>query len=433
MEYDFEDPNFDFAGNAEIIAQRLRRAREMQNVEAPNGVSAPGVFAMSRPDIGGAIQRGVGRYEQAQAEQARGSMNTEQLRRYDELSRGLNEMKPIDYSNPDEAVLENSRKQALAAQMAKLNLPQAQKAAEIYLNKGAAFPETIAKMKMEQIERGEQNALKLAEIEAQKRRDEEFKRWQTTQQDDTKRFVAGLTASSRENKPDMRFVDTVDADGNPVKQVVDMSTVKPGDTFGKPPAKGASAQKEKALTATTTLLDTVNLGLGLVDKSSGAYSVIPQAIRQHFTDPATKVADAVIGKLSAEEAHTLYGAAFTGVEMGRANQFLPSNSDTNETKRWKMEQMKILLEKKQAMLNGKPDPYPDLHKDILEPLMKGESPVARTAGAGTQQTSGKIGSTGGGAKASSADTASFEAYYNSLAPGTRYITPDGRPKIKGQK
>jgi len=171
MEYDFEDPNFDFAGNAEIIAAKLRKAREMQNAEAPQGVSAPGVFAMSRPDIGGAIQRGVGRYEQAQAEQARGTMNTEQLRRYDELSRGLNEMKPIDYSNPDEAVLENSRRQALAGQMAKLNLPQAQKAAEIYLNKGAAFPETIAKMRMDQIERGEQNAMKLKEIEAQKERD----------------------------------------------------------------------------------------------------------------------------------------------------------------------------------------------------------------------------------------------------------------------
>ena len=280
MEYDFEDPNFDFAGNAEIIAAKLRKAREMQNAEAPQGVSAPGVFAMSRPDIGGAIQRGVGRYEQAQAEQARGTMNTEQLRRYDELSRGLNEMKPIDYSNPDEAVLENSRKQALAAQMAKLNLPQAQKAAEIYLNKGAAFPETIAKMKMEQIERGEQNALKLAEIADQKRRDEEFKRWQVAQQDDTKRFVAGLTASSRENKPDMRFVDTVDENGNPVKQVVDMSTVKPGDVFGKPsktpkggdPTKNAAEVLEILKQADPLIGGSTASGLGnLVDTGMGFF------------------------------------------------------------------------------------------------------------------------------------------------------------------
>ena len=49
MEYDFEDPNFDFAGNAEIIAAKLRKAREMQNAEAPQGVRAPGVFAMSAP------------------------------------------------------------------------------------------------------------------------------------------------------------------------------------------------------------------------------------------------------------------------------------------------------------------------------------------------------------------------------------------------
>ena len=110
MEYDFEDPNFDFAGNAEIIAAKLRKAREMQNTEAPRGIHAGNMFVASRPDIGGVLNNAVGRYEQAQAEQARGSMNTEQLRRYDELSRGLNEMKPIDYSNPDEAVLENSRK-----------------------------------------------------------------------------------------------------------------------------------------------------------------------------------------------------------------------------------------------------------------------------------------------------------------------------------
>jgi hypothetical protein len=40
---------------------------------------------------------------------------------------------------------------------------------------------------------------------------------------------------------------------------------------------------------------------------------------------------------------------------------------------------------------------------------------------------------GGGAKPPAADVANFEEYYNSLAPGTRYITPDGKPKIKGQR
>jgi hypothetical protein len=53
----------------------------------------------------------------------------------------------------------------------------------------------------------------------------------------------------------------------------------------------------------------------------------------------------------------------------------------------------------------------------------------RTEGVGTRETSGAI----GGAKPPAADVANFEAYYNSLEPGTRYITPDGRPKIKGQR
>jgi len=53
----------------------------------------------------------------------------------------------------------------------------------------------------------------------------------------------------------------------------------------------------------------------------------------------------------------------------------------------------------------------------------------RTEGTGTRETSGAI----GGVKPPAADVANFESYYNSLPPGTRYITPDGRPKIKGQR
>jgi len=202
-ELDFSDPNFDFAGQAEILARALKRSQKLQDTPInAEGIGGPGIYARSSPlsGVGAFLSRGAGAYDQAQAEKQNSAMNSAQLQRYDELSRQINapgtkvlkktlgnvgpqedgsalpgtqvtETVGLDYSNPDEAVLENSRKQALAAQMAKLNLPQAQKAAEIYLNKGAAFPETIAKMRMEQVERGEQNAMKLKEIEAQKERD----------------------------------------------------------------------------------------------------------------------------------------------------------------------------------------------------------------------------------------------------------------------
>ena len=153
-------------------------------------------------------------------------------------------------------------------------------------------------------------------------------------------------------------------------------------TAMKPPTgggKGMSAQTEKAINATDSLLATVNMGLGLVDKAtSGIEDILPGSIRQTYTSPTTKIADSTIGQLSAEKAHELYGAAFTAAEMTRADAFLPAKFDTNETKKWKLGQMKILLEKKAARMKGQPDPYPDMLTDILDPLSKGEMPVARS-------------------------------------------------------
>lgn len=157
--------------------------------------------------------------------------------------------------------------------------------------------------------------------------------------------------------------------------VGDKTAMKPSAGGGK----GVSAQTEKAINATDSLLSTVNMGLGLVDKStSGIGEAVPGAIRQMYTTPTTKIADSTIGQLSAEKAHELYGAAFTAAEMDRANTFLPAKFDTAETKKWKLGQMKILLEKKAARMKGQPDPYPDMLTDILDPLSKGEMPVARS-------------------------------------------------------
>jgi len=347
MEYDFEDPNFDFAGNAEIIAAKLRKAREMQNTEAPQGIRAGNVFAMSQPDIGGAIQRGVGRYEQAQAEQARGSMNTEQLRRYDELSRGLNEMKPVDYSNPDEALLENSRRQALAGQMSKLNLPMAQKTAEIYMNKGASFPETIAKMRMEQVERGEQNALRLKEIEAQKARDAAaaFERDRARAQDkkDMMMFAASLKGSGGP-KADMRIVDTVDADGNPVKQIIDLSQMKPGDTLGKP----ADSATKKAIIEGRIGAAGIDRAIELIDakpNSVGPQYKIPGAeLAGQYLDPEGVPARASVANVGSLKLHDRSGAAVTISEFPRLAPFIPTAGDSPAAAKAKLKGLKAEYE-----------------------------------------------------------------------------------------
>ena len=329
MEYDFEDPNFDFAGNAEIIAAKLRKARAMQNVEAPQGVSAPGVFAMSRPDIGGAIQRGVGRYEQAQAEQARGSMNTEQLRRYDELSRGMNEMKPVDYSNPDEAVLENSRRMALAGQMAKLNLPMAQKAAETYLGKGAAFPETIAKMRMDQIERGEQNAMKLREIEAQKERDrisrEEMQKDRFAQQEAMARLGAALRpAPVGPSELDIALKE---------ERLKKMREEKPA----KPPTTAQLKQEaiNEAPDRIGNIIETAKKNEDAFGVVPAAASMLPNFIGSRITSkaltPEQRQARADVMRQAAQEIHALYGAALSRGEAGRANSFAPNPNDDYES------------------------------------------------------------------------------------------------------
>lgn len=391
MEYDLQDPNLDFATAAEVIARKLREAREMQNTQAPGMVKVGNVAAMSGPDIGGAISRALGGYQQYSAEQQQAALGSEQQRRYGDLSKQLNTPGEVDYTDPNSMVADNARRMELASQMGNLNLPQAQKMAQAYLTKGVNFPESMAKMQSDRIERGEQNAMRLQEIEAQKARDAANQlirdRERAQDRQDNIRLAASLRQPAAPHQRQTVTTDQGVLDWDPKTQ--SWQPIKVGDNVAmKAPTgsgKGMSAQTEKNLNATKTLLDTVNTGLGMVDSSSGMGSVVPNVIRQLYTSPETKVADATIGQLGAEKAHEMYGAAFTKPEMARAGKFIPSDGDTQEMTKWKLAQMKILLEKKEATLTGRPDPYPDVHNDIIAPLRRGEVPVARG-----QAASGKI-------------------------------------------
>ena len=200
MPYDLNDPNLDFAGQAEILARALKQSQLLQQTQTDQGIGGSGIYARSSPlsGVGAALSRGAGQYNQSQAEASQTALNQEQLKRYDELTRQMStpgtkkvnvlkrtlgedlsqgpamqetqeqQQQPLDYSNPDDLIADNSRRMGIATQMSKL--PLAQKTAQDYLSKGAAFPEAIAKMRMEQIERGQQNAVRLEE---QARREKE--------------------------------------------------------------------------------------------------------------------------------------------------------------------------------------------------------------------------------------------------------------------
>ena len=203
MPYDLNDPNLDFADQAEILARALKRSQLDRDTEAHGNQGVAG-------GIGAALSRAAGQYSQSQAEASQTALNREQLKRYDELTRQMNQpgtktvltkslrqgegplmepnfdttetQRPLDYSNPDDLIADNTRRMGIATQMSKL--PLAQKTAQDYLSRGAAFPEAIAKMRMDQIERGQQAAQK-AQDTAKENQDK--REWQAQQNEMYKR------------------------------------------------------------------------------------------------------------------------------------------------------------------------------------------------------------------------------------------------------
>lgn len=293
-------------------------------------------------------------------------------------------MDQVESQVPLSPVEESRRRLGVYGKMSRL--PKAAQMAQAGIRSEVDFPERQALLEQQQIEKGEQAALRLREQEKQQQIRLDDQRERDKDRFAQQRAMATLAASLRPPAaPRQRQTVTTDQgvlewDGEKWAPIMvgDKVAMKPPTAAATAAAAGkpVSVQQQKAQDATSSLLSTVNMGLDMVGESSGAGTVIPGAIRQMYTSPTTKIADSTIGQLSAEKAHELYGAAFTKAEMSRAGTFLPENTDTVDTKRWKLAQMKILLEKKQAMLHGKPDPYPNTYNDIIVPLSKGEVPGA---------------------------------------------------------
>ncbi len=185
LSYDLQDPDLDFAGRAEILSRNLKQAQadKLAEADAPRMLGNNVLNTGWMGGVASALQRGLGTYNTTQTEAEREVLNKEELRRYDDITRRMNEpatktvltkalkqgqgalaepeieetsqQVPLDMSNPNDLSADNARRMGLAAEMYKL--PRAQKVAQEYLSKGANFPEALALLKTKQIEQAMQS------------------------------------------------------------------------------------------------------------------------------------------------------------------------------------------------------------------------------------------------------------------------------------
>lgn len=163
--------------------------------------------------------------------------------------------------------------------------------------------------------------------------------------------------------------------------------LEPAEVGGKVLTKSAGGQKtdpkvEKELRALDDLLDAAKVAEKGLGNASGVFTQVPPKVRQFFTSPQTKEADANVARLSAEQAHELYGAAFTQAERNRAASFLPEDGDKVETVKAKLAALRRIVEKKIARRRGQPDPYPDAYNDILDDTVGAPAAGGAPAAAG---------------------------------------------------
>jgi len=165
----YADPNTDFGLEQELLVKALKEAEGQRAVRIQGGSLSPQGRFMVGSGPGGALDaaltRAMGEIGKPAREQDMRDLSSEETRRYDELSRQMNEPGTVDYEDPASLAADNTRRMGVASQMSKL--PMAKQMAQTYLSKGAGFPETLAQLRMKQIEAGQQNALRLQAAQEQ--------------------------------------------------------------------------------------------------------------------------------------------------------------------------------------------------------------------------------------------------------------------------
>lgn len=172
------DPNLDFAGQAEIIANALRQANQDEETPLPVGRFSPQGWAVTPNVMGTILNRAAGQLQRGLAERDQTALNQEQLKRFDAYAKSLATpgTKPgkvlaktlaegqqgpepeIDGQVPLSPEEENQRQLGVALQMSKL--PMAKAAAQPFITSGANFPEKMAQIRSQQESQLENEATK---------------------------------------------------------------------------------------------------------------------------------------------------------------------------------------------------------------------------------------------------------------------------------
>jgi hypothetical protein len=194
----YADPNTDFGLEQELLVKALKEAEGQRAVRIQGGSlqnigsGQMGYSVGSGPGgaLDAALTRAMGEIGKPAREQDMRDLSSEETRRYDELSRQMNEPGTVDYEDPQSMAADNARRMGVASQMSKL--PMAKQMAQTYLSKGAAFPETVALMRAKQIEAGQQNALRLQAAQEQQAARLEQQRLQQEQNNQMKLMGLGI-------------------------------------------------------------------------------------------------------------------------------------------------------------------------------------------------------------------------------------------------
>lgn len=148
--------------------------------------------------------------------------------------------------------------------------------------------------------------------------------------------LAAVAGSNKADKPDVKFVDTVDAEGNPIKVAVDMHAVKPGEVMGK--TTTADQAKAQELAKAPERIDAI---LNKVEKNPDAFGIAPAAVSMLPNAAQTRIMPSLLTEAqnsartdvirnAAIETNKLYGTALTKGEGDRAKQFLVAPTDSYE-------------------------------------------------------------------------------------------------------
>lgn len=242
MPYDLNDPNLDFAGQADILARVLKRGQALRQTPTNEMAGTSGIRAMSGADPGAFLSRAAGIIDQRRAEEGQTALNAEENRRYRGLAQAMAQtgtkevprftkaLNPegaplglIDQNSEEQMTVplnpieENNRRMGIATEMTML--PQAKAVGNMYLQQGAAFPEKIAQLK----EKAETSLKELGMRLEDKGLDRNVRIQLAQQMDDTKRYLGELNASTQRmvagmHQATQRAIAGNNPDGKPLTQ-----------------------------------------------------------------------------------------------------------------------------------------------------------------------------------------------------------------------